>query len=63
MINRRNFNVLSKPTLFERFKLAFSLVERAPTGTLLGLEMTGALTLVLRVCTAILFVSIKHINM
>ena len=30
-------------TLLERFKVAFSLVERASTGTLSGSEMAGAL--------------------
>ena len=46
------------PTLPERFKVAFSLIEKASTGTLSGSEMAGALTLVLRVCTGILFESI-----
>ena len=45
----------------ERFKVAFSLAERASTGTLSGSEIAGALTLVLRVCTGILFESIKYI--
>ena len=63
MITEEPSNGLSKPTLLERFKVAFSLVERASTGTLSGSEMAGALTLVLRVCADILFESIKDINM
>ena len=49
MINKQKnlLHGLSKPTLPERFKVAFSLVERASTGTLSGSEMAGALTLVL----------------
>ena len=46
----------------ERFKVVFSLVERASTETLSGSEMAGDLTLVLRVYSGILFES-KHVNM
>ena len=53
---------LSKPTLPEKFKVAFSLVKIAFTGALSGSEMAGALTLVLRVCNNILFESFKNIN-
>ena len=63
MINRRTFQWSIKTYPSREVKVAFSLVEQASTGTLSGLEMAGALTVVLRVCTDILFESIKDINM
>ena len=62
MINRRNFQWCIKT--YPSREVASSLVERASTRTFSGSKIAGALTLVLPVCTEILFESInRYINM